>query len=127
MNDPSDPKARLLAETFHGDWSEGVPASFARAAARVARRRASARHALGASLVAVLMLAAAFAFFRRSASPARPEVQAMAAAAQAGAPASGYEILSDDELLAQVRDRPLLAVRRADGTREIVVLASGSE
>lgn len=38
------------------------------------------------------------------------------------APNRGYEVLSDDELLAQVRDRPLLALRKENGTRHIIVL-----
>jgi hypothetical protein len=34
----------------------------------------------------------------------------------------GYEIISDDELLAQLQDQPVLVVKRANGTREITLL-----
>lgn len=34
----------------------------------------------------------------------------------------GYEIISDDELLADISDRPLFATRASDGVRKIEVL-----
>ena len=38
--------------------------------------------------------------------------------------ARSYEIISDEELLAQLRDRPILVVRKENGSREIVLLAN---
>ena len=57
----------------------------------------------------------------------RPEMRPISRPPSPAAPAvatapRGYELISDDELLATVHDRALLAVTKADGRREIVVL-----
>lgn len=122
MNNRDDKRTKLLVETFHDEWETGAPAQFARTAARAARRRLIMERSLrGGSVLAVLTIAAWFSREKPAAPRAADE---LAAPSQ---PTRSYEILSDDELLAQVRDRPLLAVRRADGTREIIVFPRESE
>jgi hypothetical protein len=141
MTDPHEPSARdrdaLLADAFHPNWASGAPLEFARAAAKAARQRRAARRSVAGFAAAAALLLLALAVSRPGSSASRPartitetppsesgEAEA-AASASARVPASGtrgYEIISDEELLAQVRDRTLLAVTRADGRRAIVVL-----
>src|SRR4051812_8776706 len=109
MSNRHDKHTKLLAETFHGDWHAGAPAGFARAAAKLARRRHAARR-LACAAGAVVALGLAAFVVGRSEKLSPPSMQTT----KAVAPKRGYEILSDAELLAQVRDRPLLAVRRED-------------
>lgn len=122
MNNRHDKYTRLLAETFHESWETGAPADFARAAAKLARRRRAARRAArAAGAIAVVGVAALIVLQKDKLSPPSAPV------AKAVVPKPGYEILSDAELLAQVRNQPLLAVKREDGTQQIIVLAGGSE
>ena len=113
MNDPRDKRTRLLAETLHGDWTGGPAAEMAqRAAAHARRRRASQRTTLVITAAAVVG-AVIFAGHRpRSAVPPPPTSVAQ----------RGYEIISDDELVAQLRDRPLLVLPQENGAPKIVLL-----
>ncbi len=110
MTEKSTRHAQLLADTLHEDWTHGPMARHAREAAALARQRRRHRHglhALGAvaSIAAVLTLGFVF---RTPPPPASPH--------------ASYEIMSDDELLAQLPDQPLLLLPHRDGTREIVLL-----
>src|SRR5262245_40194270 len=101
MNNRSDKHTKLLAETFHGEWDTGAPARFAQAAASAARRRQFARRSLhGAGALAVLGIALWLAREKTTAPSSAVDQVATSA------PRRGYEIISDDELLAQVRDQP---------------------
>lgn len=115
MNKKPDRREQLLAELFHANWTEGPTGNFARLAAAHARRRRFARRSLAGIGAAAAILALLFlASVRRSPSPQAVNVPTKATA--------GYEIISDDELLAQLHDRPLLAVREENGTRKFVLL-----
>ncbi len=115
MNDRRDhDDARLIAGAFHGDWANGPAAEFARAAAAHARRRRAVRRTL-AGLGTATVLAAAF-FVSRQLRPTMPATPAIATAKVA------YEIISDDELIAQLHDRPLLVVKKDSGAKEIHLL-----
>lgn len=108
-------RAQLLADTLHEDWTHGPMARYAHEAAAHARQRRHLRHGLHrvgavASLIAVLTLGFVFRLPR---SPVAPF---------AAKPGPAYEIISDDELLAQLPDQPLLVLPHPDGTREIVLL-----
>jgi hypothetical protein len=123
MNDKHDQHAKLIADTFHADWETGRPADFAREAAAMARRRNHVRRSLRAAGTAAVIAVAAVVLLRRPAMPPPTLVEP----AKSVAASRGYEILSDDELLAQVHDQPLLIMKRADGSKQIVVLADSSE
>ena len=120
MNKSTRKDERLLAETFHDNWESGPSAQFARAAAAHARSRRRARQALAsAGVVAALALGVFVA--RERIQPTvntGPTVPAPAPVAVA----RGYEVISDVELLAHLRDRPVLAIRKPNGTHEVVVL-----
>ena len=119
MTEPNDRNARLLAESFHDDWATGGAAQFACAAAAHARRRRRLRQALATGGgVAAIAIVGFFASHRPGAMP--PTIAAAPSLAQP----RGYEIISDDQLLAQLRDRSVLVVRKENGSREIVLLAS---
>jgi len=122
MSDRDDNDARLLAETFHDDWASGRTAEFARSAAAHVRRRRRIQGTL--SLAGAAAAAVALAVFvardRWAASQRAPAIAARATTAVAIT--RGYDIISDEDLLAQLRDRPVLAVMRANGTRELFVL-----
>jgi hypothetical protein len=122
MNKPTRKDERLLAETFHENWESGATAQFARAAAAHARNRRRARHAT-ATLAGLAVLACGLFVARDRFAPRVVIAQAQRSPV-AATPTRGYEVISDDELLAQLRDRPVLAVQKPNGTREIVVLES---
>lgn len=115
MNRNKHDQEKLLAETFHGDWSSGPAAAFAQRAAREARRSRNLRSALTFSAAAAGVAIALF-FTSRPLSPPLPSSNAIVKTGPA------FEIISDDELIAQLKDRPLLVQSRPDGSREIVLL-----
>ena len=114
MTERPDRHEKLLAETFHDDWTAG---DFARRAAAHARGRKQRRRALltTAALAAGLALAVL---------PRFAPVQTAPLATGAAEIPSGYEIISDEELLAQLRDRPVLSIQNDDGTQDIVLLSA---
>jgi hydroxypyruvate isomerase len=116
----SDNRERLLAETFHGDWSSGNAARFAANAARSARRRRIARVALKTSALACLAIGVVVAI-----SSHRDHTRAARTSLPpAATTAAGYEIISDTELLTLVQDRPLLVVQSDTATgrpRQIII------
>lgn len=126
MNKPTDKDARLLAETLHDDWAEGAPAGFARAAAAHARRRRRVRHTLGGTAVAAIGAMLALTWWPESEpDSARVAVAALSPPSpQASIPPRGYEIISDEELLAQFKDRPLLLVQGTNGSRDLTFLGT---
>ena len=119
MNKKHEQSEKLLAETFHDDWAEGSAATFALQAAALARRRRRFRHAVVASSVVASMAAALLVSLHRRPVPAPAPMAPLSAA-----PAPAYEIISDEELLAQLRDRPLLVLNKQDGGREFVLLGN---
>ncbi len=124
MSDRNDEHDKLLAGTFHDDWASGSAAEFARAAAAHARRRQRTRRALLSGGTGVLLLAMVFLTLRPA--PPAPSTLATSAAPVAPLPiaARGYEIISDEELMTQLRDRPLLVMQKQNGAREFVLLAN---
>jgi hypothetical protein len=114
MNNRADHRDTLLAEVFHDDWETGPASRFARAAAASARHR-RLRRTLGAAaattgLVAVLM----FVALRRPVSQPAAPIHPMAG--------RGYEIISDDELLARLPGLPVLVLPQPNGGKKIVLL-----
>jgi hypothetical protein len=117
MSKRNERDARLLADTFHEGWDEGQPAKFALIAAAHARRRRATRRAL-TGVYAVLAVGSLLYFSARPdrEPPVEPSTTGMTT------PVRSYEIISDEQLLAQVHDRPLMVVMKSDGKKEIVVL-----
>jgi hypothetical protein len=114
MSEHPDRREKLLAEIFQGDWAAGPASAFARAAAAQARRRRQLRRGLaGASAVAAIAAGLVLGSLRRGTHVRESATPPAAAAA--------YEIISDDELLAQLRDRPVLVLPQENGTRKIVL------
>ena len=108
---------KLIVDTFHDDWVGGRAASWAGVAARHARRRRTGRRALAVGGALLLVVAGVSFLTRPAPSPARP--------ATASTPSPrGYEIISDDELISGLKDRPLLVVTKANGSRELIVLSA---
>lgn len=118
MNDPHRDEARLIADVFHDDWDGGAPAQFARAAAAHARKRTRARRALIAGAASAAVLAAAVVAFVPRTPPPAPIAQS---SPQPKIP-RGYDIASDAELLAALSDRPVVMVKRRDGTNEFLLI-----
>jgi hypothetical protein len=113
MIEKPDQRTSLLAEAFHENWNDGPIALYARQAAAHARQRRRWRHGLlagaTAGVVAALMMMSVHRIVPvRIAGPLKP--------------APAYEIISDEELLALLHDRPLLVVQKENGTRELVLL-----
>ena len=115
MNEKTDPRTRLIADLFQGDWAEGPAAAGAlQAAAYARRRRARQRLLLTAGTAAGMAAVLVFALVHPDSSSTRHRVDVPKV--------SAYQIISDDELLAEVSDRPLLALREPGGARQILVL-----
>lgn len=122
MNDKNDPHARLVAETFHDDWSEGPASEFALSAAAHARTRRTQRRSAVAG-VALAMIASVLFFFARQHHHA-PALAAPLASTVKSVPA--YEIISDDELITLLRNRPLLILPQERADRRFVLLAQST-
>lgn len=119
MTEKPDPRARLVAETFNDDWNSGPASALARHAAAHARRR----RAMGRAVAAGGALAVVFTAFLVSARLRVPPTgpgpsNAMPAAAVSPA----FEIISDEELMAALRNRPLLVLPQETGARKFVLL-----
>jgi hypothetical protein len=115
MNEKPDFRTRLIADLFHDDWADGPMAAAAlRAAGCARRRRARQRLVLTAGTVAGMAALLLVTLVHPGSRPARVPAAAPSA--------PGYQVISDDELLAEVSDRPLLALREPNGVRQIVVL-----
>src|SRR6185295_6544721 len=115
MNDSHDKDAELIAEAFHGEWSESAPAKFALIAAARARRRHRARRAVATATACVLVTTIGFLAFRDR-PVSRPQIVEPTSASRS------YEVISDDELMSQLRDRPLLVVKTQNGGKQFVLL-----
>ena len=116
MIEPSDHRTKLLADAVHGDWAEGPVADFARQAAAHARGRRRLRYSLQAVGATACLLAFVSAIFSHQPEPSRFSAKSQ------GHKTPAYEIISDDALLAELHDRPLLAVKNENGMREFVLL-----
>jgi len=114
--EPEQRRTELLAAAFHGEWGEGPAAAFAlQAAARARRHRRGRVVGMGLGTAAVAFAACLLVLRRPEAAPA--------ARSAVSTRQPGYEIISDDELLADLHDRPLLVLPQENGGRKIVVLA----
>ena len=120
MNNKPDPRARLVAETFHEDWTGGPAALFARRAAAHARTRRAVRRALVAG-GAVAGLAFVF-FFSTRRTPFVPPPAPVVSAAPLAPKAPAYEIISDAELATLLGERPLLILPLQGGAKKFVLL-----
>ena len=117
MNKREREKENMLAEAFHGDWATGPTGNFAQRAALTARRRHSYFRMLGAAGAAAGIAAAVLLSFRHPTA-----VPQETAGPSETSPV--YEIISDDELLSQLKDRPLLVLRDKNGKREFLLLTT---
>ncbi|CAN5606835.1 hypothetical protein BH18VER1_BH18VER1_21800 [soil metagenome] len=109
-------RAQLVANLFHDDWDYGVAAKYARIAAARARRARRIRRSVGATGVVLLLGSVALIFLKPPSDV--PEVISRTAV---DTQPRGYEILSTDELLTQLHDRPLLVFEEA-GEAQAVLL-----
>jgi len=126
MSRKPDPKSRLIAELFHDDWVNGSTSRLALEAASHVRRRRSLRRAFMAAALTPCALYVAFLVARfgdlsgvKAIAQAPPE---RAVGAPAGPGHKGYEIISDDELIADLRDRPLLVLGSLETGRQLVLI-----
>lgn len=144
---PKDPRDHLLADTLHDDWASGPASAMARRAAVSARRHLLVRRgavALGTAVAFVTLLSfilrreqsarvtsETLATLAREAtqpasSSSTAHTQTSAATVAASTPSAktpGYEIVSDEEFFALLRDRPLLVLPEEKGPKKFIVLA----
>jgi len=106
MNERPDPKSRLIADLFHEDWDSGSASRLAlEAAAQVRRRRVLRRGAIAATLSTCALLLAVMVARGSSRSVLKPAIESspervpVPLAVQTH---KGYEIISDDELIADL-------------------------
>jgi hypothetical protein len=120
MSKHEDNESKLLADVFHDDWQNGPAGGFARRAAARARCQSRVRHALPVAAACALAVAIGLIVKREHPAPSLPDEGGV----QQKISGRGYDVISDEELLTQLRDRPLLVVRKENGTREFVLLAN---
>ncbi len=119
MTENPDPRARLVAETFNDDWNTGPGSTFARHAAAHARRRRAMRRALAAGGALSVAFAVVVFSARFRVPPNRPDVSNDLPLASVS---PAFEIISDDELMIALRNRPLLVLPQETGARKFVLL-----
>jgi hypothetical protein len=120
MNDPRSEQTKLVTGAFHADWADGDAAIFARLAAAHARRRVLRRRLVAtAAATATLVL---WGVLTTRHNVTAPTVAAISSRAAPSSAVHGYEVISDAELLSELRDRPVLALKTPSGAREFVVL-----
>src|SRR5262249_599745 len=120
MNERRHRESKLFAETFHPAWSDGETAQFARTAAARARLRRGLRRAATIAGAAALVIAVGIMIAARKSSVSMTVVR------QTAAPRA-FDLVSDDEFLVQLRDRPLLVVKTRDGGNQFVLLDPPAE
>ena len=122
MNNKHDPRTRLIADTFHDDWTGGPTTAFARRAAAHARTRRAVRRALMTSS-ALTVIALVFFFSTHRSPLAYVVTVASLSSARPIAPKTpAYEIISDTEFEGLMGDRPLLILPQKNGEEKIVLL-----
>jgi hypothetical protein len=123
MNEKLDPRTRLLAEAFNDEWATGPASVFARRAAAHARRRRTLKQALliGSATTAGLVTLF-FATRPRLSLPVLPAVSSLAQSAPGTKVAPAFEIISDEQLIAELRGRPLLILPQEREGHRIVLL-----
>ena len=118
MNDSRNDHDRLLLDIFHDDWDKGAAAQLPRMAAAHARQRRRTKHVLTAATACAALLGLSVVAFnsRMQSTPV--------AAASLPQPkmAQAYEIISDAELLAVLRDRSVVMIKQPDGTNEFALV-----
>jgi hypothetical protein len=107
-------KEQLLNETLGENHGE----QFARLAASRVRGRRLARH-LGAAAGVACLMAAAFTF--------RPQPLVPHTEVPIPSPAPVMEIMSDQELLAQLKDQPVLILKDDNRITGVVFLDAGTK
>ena len=131
MKNKPDPRAQLFSDAFQEDWADGPMHAFAlRAAAAARRRRLRQQFGAGGAIVALVVTILFSAKSMIESSPARVAAPFAHAAKTTAADTTAsitaepaYEIISDDELIAALRGRPMLILPDAPNGPRVVVLS----
>jgi hypothetical protein len=102
---------RLIADTYHEDWTAGPASALAAHAAYIVRRRLTLRR-LATTAAAVALFASGTWWF---AFPQHPTVRVTAAN-------RSYEIISDAELMSCLGDQSVMILTGADGQKKVIWL-----
>lgn len=117
----SDESAQLLTGVYHDDWAGGVTADFARQAATMARQRQARRKRHFATTLAI---AAATALLLSVNHQSDPSVISKLPSEAPPAEIPGYEIISDEQLVAELRDQAILIIPNGEGGTKIVIVGN---
>jgi hypothetical protein len=109
--------SNLLADLFHEDWNGGRAVGFARNAAAHVRRRRRLQRALAAAALVFIAIALRFSFVHQESASSFGGVVA-------DTNPSGYQVISTNQLLSQLHDRPFLVVERGIASK-VVLLDEG--
>lgn len=135
MTEKNDPRTHLVAETFHDDWATGPASAMARRAAAHARRRRLVKQLALPGAAALAIALAGLVFFTNrvnnavsspiASAPPLPvsPLPAPTAPVLLSKVAIPFEIISDEELFAELRGRPVLELPQEHGARRVVVLS----
>lgn len=116
-NKRSEREAELIADLFHEDWAEGKMAGYARRAAAGTRRRRILKNSLAATALVALCALFLYPLVRQRSSPPEGKTSARFIPLQ-----RDFEIISTEELLSQLRDRPLLVIDEGQNQKRVILL-----
>jgi len=121
---------RLLADTYHEDWTTGPASTLATRAARTVRRRRALRRLATAATAIALFTSGAWWFSFSPGRIAPPSVRTVGSSrsipsAHPESPTRGYEIISDAELMLYLQDQSVMVLPGADGQKKIIWLDGG--
>lgn len=118
---------RLLADAYYENWTAGPARALAAHAAHTVRQRRTIRQFTATAATVALLASGAwwlsFSPERLAPSSARPVSSPRSvSSAQPETPPRGYEIISDAELMAYLRDQPAMILTGADGQKKVIWL-----
>jgi hypothetical protein len=121
---------RLLADTYHEDWTTGPASALAAHAAYTVRRRRTIRRLASAVAAVTLLVSGVWWLSFTTERRVPPSVRIVGSShsipsAHPESPARGYEIISDAELMSYLQDQSVMVFPDADGRTQVVWLRGG--
>jgi len=121
---------RLLADTYHDDWTTGPARALAARAAYTVRRRRTIRRLASAVAAVTLLVSGVWWLSFTTERRVPPSVRIVGSShsipsAHPESPARGYEIISDAELMSYLRDQSVIVFPDANGRTQVVWLNGG--
>lgn len=109
-------ETELLADLFHENWDADKVAGYAQTAAARIRRRRLVKRSLAATALTALLATFLWPPIRERSFP-RERATTSSFTVQ-----RDYEVITTDQLLSQLRDRPFLVVQEGGPNQKVILL-----